>query len=704
MAKHYWVSAAHRAERYQVRAGLKLPPVLATVDAHRRLRGPYTAAGSLLRQIAPDALRRCHGLGAKHHIEIQESAPELAGQVPPIVRRLESATAPGEVSRYPARLHTLRIAHGLADLLREYLAVRGGACALVVENAHEADPTDQEFLAVLLRRLAPEQLTIVVCSGDGPLTDPPGPVTVSLPGMLGRYAERVTGTAPQPAAAVDDRDVAKLARAYVDSDGTSDDPREHTAYERAGAQLRAALHDERRAALETSAEPSLRLGAIPYHAELGSDPAGAGAAALKWAQSHCRSLGFYQTAVEYGQRGLRLTDPVSQPDMWWKFTIETAVSLAAGGRPAEAEALHDQTRMVSVDPVVHMKLAYETAMLYARHYDDARRDPDLARAWVNQAIAIASWLQDPKERAFFSVFYRNGLALVETRVGRIDEALRLLNDGSARLDRELGLGERTMHRTGLRYNRAQVNGMSGRLEEALADYTTVMQIDDTFADHYFNRGNILRKLGRTEEAITDYEHVFQLEPPFPEVYYNLGDARLELGADEAALNDFSRAIELDPGYVIARLARASVLADHGEAVAAMRDVLAGLADEPGNAQLLCLKGRLLAEQGDTTAARQALSAAVAADPDLAQAWAILGQVAFEGADLDAAVAAMDRAVALCDAPEMRYNRAVVHEAAGHLTEAIADLDVVVAATGDAEARHRRDLCHAAAAAGHPAAS
>jgi tetratricopeptide (TPR) repeat protein len=528
MATHYWVTASRRAGRDEVRAGLALAPVLAVVDAHRLLRGPYTAAGTLLRLIGDDALERCPGLGARHYIEIQETTPELADRVPPIIRPLESIAREEGQSRFPARLHTLRLAHGLVDLLVTYLAALGGQPrALVVENVHDADATDREFLAVLLRRVSPEQLTVVVCSGEEPLADPPGPVSVSLPQMIGRYATHITGTAAAADREIADGEVADLARRFVDSDGTSDDPRELAAYEMADPALRAALHDQRGAALEAIGEPSLQMGAIPYHAEHGTDPGKAGVAALRLAQSRCTQLGFYQPAAEYGMRGLRLVDPVNDNEAWWKFSIDTAVCLAVGGRAAEAEALHDQSRMLSVDPVIHMALAYETAMLYARHYDDNRRDQGRARAWFNEAIAIASWLPDPKLRAFYSVFYGNGLALVETRVAKFDAALQLLEDGITRLDREMAPGEEIMHQIELRYNRAQVHGMSGRLEEALADYNAVMQIDDTLSDHYFNRGNILRRLGRTEEAIADYQSALQLEAPFAEGYYNLADARLK---------------------------------------------------------------------------------------------------------------------------------------------------------------------------------
>ncbi|MGA2831149.1 MAG: hypothetical protein ABSF03_34130, partial [Streptosporangiaceae bacterium] len=281
MATHYWVTASRRSGRDEVRAGLALAPVLAVVDAHRRLRGPYTAAGTMLRLIGDDALERCPGLGARHYIEIQETTPELADRVPPIGRPLESIAKGGQ-SRFPAPLHTLRLAHGLVDLLVTYLAALGGQPrALVVENVHDADATDREFLAVLLRRVSPEQLTVVVCSAEGPLADPPGPVSASLPQMIGRYAMHITGTAADADREIANGEVADLARRFVDSDGTSDDPRELAAYEMADPALRAALHDQRGAVLEAIGTPSLQTGAIPYHAEHGTDPQGAGVAALQ---------------------------------------------------------------------------------------------------------------------------------------------------------------------------------------------------------------------------------------------------------------------------------------------------------------------------------------------------------------------------------------------------------------------------------------
>lgn len=696
MSGHHWISAPHRHEREALTAGLDLPPLLASVDAHRRLRGPYTAAGTLLRLLAPEALERRPALAARHYIELQESTPELAPLVPPITHHIEEQSTAGEVSRYPARLHSLRVAHGIVDFLLGALADAAcGPRTLVVENIQHADVTDQEFLAAALRRLPPELLTLVLCSGTARLLDPPGFPSLSLPDALAAHTTRTRGAVSVGPARTPGPEA---AREYVDGDCVAEEPALTEAYERLGAAERAALHDRRAAELAERAErePSLRLGALPYHLMRGSDAAGAGVEALRAALLRCKYLGFYHIAAELGDEGRRFVDPAERPELWWVFIRESGVCLAAAGRPDESAVLQEEARTATLNPAHHMKLAYEIGMLYARHYPEERRDPRRARAWVNTAIALADLLPDPKERSFYSVFNRNGLALVEVRDGRPDEALRLLDEGIERLGRELGLGEKTWHRVGLRYNRAQVNSMSGRLEAALEDYAEIMDADDDFADHYFNRGNILRKLGRIEEAIADYERALSLEAPFPEAYYNRGDARLELGDTEGALADFDRTLELEPGHQEALLGRAGLFADAGDAEAALADVDAGLSQAPGHAHLLCLRGRLLAEEGRTKEAAEALAAALAGDPGLAEAWAVRGELAYLEGDLPAAAADFDRAVELADRPDFRFNRAVVHEAAGRFAEAATDYEAVYAATGDPDAVRQRDVCRRAA--------
>ncbi|MEU4806041.1 tetratricopeptide repeat protein [Actinosynnema sp. NPDC023587] len=678
MADHLWLRGRRAVDRARLRAGLELPPALADVDAHRGLRGPYTAGGTLLRALAHDAFARCPELAARHNTELATAAPELAVSVPTAWATLEWTVGDEQRTRYYSRLHTRNIANGIADFLRSYLASLGDAPrTLFVDNVHHADPTDRELLAVLLRRQDIPQLTLVVGTGLEPVADPPGEVAVSLAEVLPAFARRVdcvVETAP-----VGD---------FVLSDGTTDDPAAVEVYSSLPDEERARRHDERCAELYALGEQSLALGAIPFHAVRGSRPE-AGVQAVRHALGHCRKVGLYHAAASLALLGRELVDPFTGD--WWQFTEAAGASLAVAGRAEEAAVVYESARQVDGLPQ-RLRLAYGMAMLHVRHLPEERRDLGRARAFMDRAVALAAELDDPGERVFHSVFARNGLALVEMREGRVEEALRLIEEGRVALDRAFGAAEHPLLRSVLRLNRGLLLGMAGRVEEALAEHSANALVDPGFFEHHFHRGVLLRRLGRNEEAVAAFERVVPLSPPFPEVHYNLADAWLELGDVRRALAAFDYVLELDPGHVPALVNRASLRCEVGDSHGAWDDVRAGLALSDQNVHLMCVQGRLLAEGGNPRRASDVVSAALRVDPAFAPGWALRGQVRFETGDFDGALADFDRAVGLADLPEVRFNRAVVFERVGRFGDAAADYRSVLAVVDDADARLRLDYC------------
>lgn len=395
---HHRLSGRRREDRSILLATLRLPPpLLPTVDAHRRLRGPYTAAGTILRAIVPDALDRCPDVVTAHDIEILSVAPELRDTVPASRETLTSLAVPEERTRFYSRLRTLRIAHGLTEFLRDYLKAVGAPASLVVDNADHADITDQELLSVLLRRTDPVLLTIVVGT-DGEPRDVLADALVRFTGPSD--PERTAPAGPDAAPgvrpeAVGDADDRKLAAAYVATECTGDDPAGRAAYHRLDQTDGARLHDRRAEELEARGELSLRLGAIPFHREHGSDPSGVGAETLRFALDYCIDMGFYEATVDYGQRGRAIVDWAGQLQLWWIYTTKMTTSRAALGRPEEAEELYDEARAFTTNAQIHLQAAYATAMLYTRHHNDERKDHRRAKGWINQAIAIASLLLQP---------------------------------------------------------------------------------------------------------------------------------------------------------------------------------------------------------------------------------------------------------------------------------------------------------------------
>lgn len=715
-AQHLFLAGELRRDRHARLDVLSLPeplhPALRVVDAHRRSRGPYTVAGALVRALVPDVLARRPELVAAHEVEILTVAPDLSGLVPATQETLTSLAVPTERTRFYSRMRTLRIAHGLKEFLDELLRdgelaygdgqLGGhrpaggepgapGPYALVVDDLDHADPTDQEFIAVLLRRMDPAVLTVVVGGTPRLLqlpalharVEPWTPAGEPLSTALARYTRRVD-CAPAPAEAVTETGLV-LARRYVAGDCRDDDPAVLAAYDELDPDRRRELHDERADELQAAADPAAALGAYPYHREHGTDPLGTGLGAMEQAMTTCVMLGFYDAVLDFCARGRALTDYEIDPLKRWTFSTLMPTSLSALGRAEEAEEICEEARVHLREPRIHMQVAYSTAMLYTRHRAFDRRDHERATAWINIAIAISGLLPDAASRAFSTVFHHNGLALIEGHRGRPLKALELVTQGMAALDRELGDGEHSLHRSVLRYNRAQVLTGLGRYEEALAEYRLVIASDPYYPEYHLDLGNLLQRMGRWDEAADAYETVTRLGPPIPELYYNRGDLRNGLGDDEGALADFGYVLELDPTFLDAYVNRAGLLLDLGDPDAAERDIRAGLELAPDNALLLAALGRLHAEREESAPSRAAFDRALAADPELVVALCGRATVAYESGDTGTALDDLRRAVALePHNPVVRYNRAFVLRDTGHWAEALADLEAAAAQAPDDE--------------------
>lgn len=628
------------------------------VDAHRRLRGPYTAGGTILRALVPGALDRFPERVATHQLSIRAAAPDLCDRMPPHRPTLESRLDDDERILVPAPRRTLRIANGIAEFLLDCVPERS---VLVVDNVHEADPTDRELLTVLARRIDPGRLVVVACSADPPPDGFAGRV------VQARTAATATSDAPLPPPQ-------EWATVYVASDCTLDDPRLIDAYAGLPPEQRAELHDRRADELECAGEWSFRLGAIPFHREHGTDPRGAGAEALWTAVDHCVREGFLHAVVELGVRGLELT--AEDSDLWWRFLQRTATAMAGVNRHDDARRLWDRARRASTRPAVHAAAAYGTAMLDARHPDPAQRDLDRAMGWINEAIAISTLLPDPQDRAFKLGFDRNGRALIELRKGRIDAALTLVESAIELAERDLPPGRHPHHRMVLHANRGHLLAALNRTKEALQEYDTAIAIDPDFPDYYLDRGNVRYAAGEVEGALADYETAMRLSPPLPEAYYNRAELRIEQGELEGALADLDHVLELDPGYLDAYINRAGLRVAAGLNEEARADVTAGLAIDPDNAHLWSVLGQLEAADGRHAEAAAAFEKALAADPGLSAAWANRGIWRYESGDAEGAVADLTRAIELASDGEraaLHYNRATALRALGREEEARADL-------------------------------
>jgi tetratricopeptide (TPR) repeat protein len=738
MQTHRWIVAPYRQDRLAALSEIPGPDApLLEIDCHYQRCGPYTGTGELLRALVPQAYRRWPELVMAHAREILSLAPELQTTIPTPPATLTTLAIPKERTRFYGRVYTRRLAHGIVNFLLEIRAASGQPLGpFFFDNVQAADYTDQELLAILLRRVQPQHGQISLGSTTHPLTAPlmqaltrfacllrPQPPArqeqeaEALPpawkswlagagqGWRGEREALAEITAwPECGIAADtpwtqgltwlvahleQEQRLRLGRAYVASEGTSANPLEHLAYQQSTLSVRQQWHDERAETLEHLGQWSLQLGAIPYHRAQGRQATTLGVESLLKAINYCVDMGFYDYTKDLGERGRRLVTWETQPLRAWVFTSKLAIALAMFEQADEAEELISEARGNSSDPQVHIQAAYMTAMNYTRHRGSRQRNHQQARAWINVARAIAQGIADPQDRAFQVAFQDNGMALVELHLGHPAKALELVEGAIGQLDHELTQDQHRLHRSVLLYNRGQVYAYLKRWEQALVDYTAVIALDPHFSEYYLDRGNLYRQLKQYTHALEDYQQALRLSSPYPELYFNRALLLADMGQIEEALADYATILELEPDYLDALVNRASLLYEQGDFQPARRDIEHGLQLQPGHAQLLCLLGLLEIGEERPAEAYQALSSAIEQDPLLVAAWTNRAVLAFEQGQLEAAIEDLTRASALGENAAVRYNRGIAYQAQQQWERAIEDFSAAL----DLDREDEQDLLY-----------
>lgn len=394
--------------------------------------------------------------------------------------------------------------------------------------------------------------------------------------------------------------------------------------------------------------------------------------ALRTALGGALAQGFYHHAARVARRGRAAVTPGGDLRLWWAFTTGLATALAALDRATEALALYHEARAATDDPKITMSAAYATAMLYARHLPAAEQDPAQARHWLEQALRLAAGLADPRQRVLSTVFYEQGLALLDSRAGEPARALRLVDEGLARLTAAPAPGVHRQHLARLRHNRAQLHLALREPARALADLDAVIADDPDNCEYYVDRAALYRAAGRTRDAIRDYGTAIRLGPHLPEAYYNRAVLQQERGRVGRAREDLARVLAIDPGHLDARITLVNLDLAQGALDSAEAGARTGLALAPQEPTLLCTLGLVRSERGSPSEADELFTRALAGDPGLVEAWTNRAAVRFERGDPAAAVADLDRAVALSSAPVPRYNRGTALLRLGRWTEAARD--------------------------------
>jgi tetratricopeptide (TPR) repeat protein len=705
---HDWVVAPFRVDR----AGVPCCPATEwhEIDAHRNFRGVYTAAAGLIRQLIGDASTLTPNLLPLHQLTLLSVCPEAEHFIPVSAEVADWLQVSREGN---ARSWTRRLAHGLTDFLLAYAARRPAArLGICLENADQADPLDQEFVSVLLRRADPSRLSVRVCSSSDQIDDvlsatlrkharaiaaepaaraseTPEPWRVwmknaatgwagegdalreiagyvnlsATPPPVSTLAEFLTDFAERLAPA----ERLRLATEYVASECTSDRLVLTNAYAGTSVGERQALHRARIEVLEASNRTDLALGAIPLHYEW----AAADVEPLLAASKRCMHLGYYGAALDWARRGLKMVADAPRGKPYGDLARNALFALLLLGRFNAVEAMCDDNLAHSSDPALLAHTTYARAILCARLYDPARRDFEAARTWIEKSLAFTEMLAPSEARAVNLAFLRNTLALVEMRTGGMTEAHELLTAALEYIAREAP-GKYRQECVLLLHNRARLQVACKHTDAAIADLTELLRQQPQDSEAYLDRGLLHQRAGRHEEALADYNAAIRWSPPYPEPHFNRAQSLAALGRPDEALADYDYVLTLQPDHVEARNDRACLYYHRGMFGAAHADAEAALRVNPKHARLLCLRGLCEMEDGNSAAAQASLTQSIEVDPSLPDAWANRATARFKQGDPEGALADLTRALSLRKDASAHYNRGRIYEIREEWIEAAAD--------------------------------
>ena len=101
-------------------------------------------------------------------------------------------------------------------------------------------------------------------------------------------------------------------------------------------------------------------------------------------------------------------------------------------------------------------------------------------------------------------------------------------------------------KTAILWFKGKANFIKGLWDNAIADYSKIIQMNPDIAGFYNSRGMVYHRKGQYDEAIADFNSAIELSRNVAEFYNNRGATYNDEGRHDKAIADFTKAIELNP--------------------------------------------------------------------------------------------------------------------------------------------------------------
>ena len=178
--------------------------------------------------------------------------------------------------------------------------------------------------------------------------------------------------------------------------------------------------------------------------------------------------------------------------------------------------------------------------------------PTCAEAYNHRGIAHLHLNNLTKAQSDFSQAIRLNPTFAEVYNNRGNLHQLLGDHSSATIDYERanalthGLTQSNNHPTAAFYrHQAQINATAGRIDAAIADYSSALSITPT-AYALYQRGKLYVQIGENEKALADFDRALVRSPDYAEIYCDRSHLHFQAHNLPSTLADTNKAIELFP--------------------------------------------------------------------------------------------------------------------------------------------------------------
>ena len=252
-----------------------------------------------------------------------------------------------------------------------------------------------------------------------------------------------------------------------------------------------------------------------------------------------------------------------------------------------------------------------------------RGDYERATQFLNTSLDLAAGLED----AHFEALCFNAIALVQTDLGRTEEAIKAYQNA-------IGLAPEQISPWN---NLGHLYRKLGRHEEALAAFQKAIEQNGSDAVGWNGLGDSYHETGRNNDAINAYLKAIEFSPDYAHSWSGLGNTHMDEGRLDDALSAHQKAIEIDRRAINSWL---------------------GL-------------GNIYSKQGNNEDASKAYRTALELDPRNALAWNELGNLFYHAGAHDEAMRSYQKSIEFNQGYDLNYgNLASIYILKGLHSEAI----------------------------------